>query len=249
MGEAMRTGRSPNVKRAIGTSLVVLSLCAMVMIQFPCGCRAEGDSAGRRRWATARVQGILTVPLGDNSVEGWNDCGSDWFDYLDFYSAIGVNTSAGILASFEYVFARRYGIEIGFVYWNRIVDLQFEAGDLKIEGSPNFIMPTLGVNYHFLTDERKDIYGGALCALGVVATGFFTDIEVSKDLALGLTMGADYYIKGSWCLGGCLKYVDFGEIDFSVLPPGMAGIICDNGLFGLGHMNVMTATCGIGFRF
>jgi outer membrane protein W len=110
-------------------------------------------------------------------------------------------------------------------------------------------MPTLGANYHFLTDGKKDLYGGALCALGVIATGFATDIEVSKDVALGLTFGMDYYVRESWSFGGAVKYVDFGELEFSVLPPGVEGIVCDNGLFGLGRMNVVSLTFGIGYRF
>jgi len=195
------------------------------------------------------MQGVLTFPLGSNHVEAWNDCGSGWLDYLSFQSSIDVNAAGGILASFEYVVARKYGFEVGLVYWNRIVNLQFAATGITVEGSPNFIMPTLGVNYHFLTDEKKDVYGGALCALGVIATGFYTDIEVSKDSALGVNFGMDYYVRESWSVGAAVKYVDFGELAFSVLPPGLEGVVCDNGLFGIGHMNVVSLTLGIGYRF
>ena len=237
------------MKTALRNCLVALLAGGMSLGPLASVGRAAEPGAPKERWAVARLQGMLTVPLGGNSVKGWNDCNSGWFDYLDFYSEIGVNSSAGVLASFEYVVARRYGFEVGFVYWHDIVDLAFETEGFTVAGSPNFIMPTLGVNYHFRTDETKDIYAGALCALGVVATGFFTDIEVSKDVALGLNAGADFRVRGAWYLGGSVKYVDFGEINFSVLPPGMEGFICDNGIFGLGRMNVVTATCGAGYRF
>jgi outer membrane protein W len=236
------------VKVARREWLAVLLLAGTSVAVLVCESRAEASGEPRTRWATVRVQGLLTLPLGTNHVEAWNDCGSGWLDYLSFASSIDVNTSGGLLASFEYVVARRYGFEASFVYWSKIVNLRFAATGITIEGSPNFIMPTLGVNYHFLTDEKKDLYGGALCALGVIATGFGTDIDVSKDVALGLNLGLDYYVRKSWSVGANLKYVDFGRLDFSVLPPGV-GFICDNGLFGVGHMNVISLSCGIGYRF
>jgi outer membrane protein W len=223
-------------------------LTAVGLAVLSCEARADAGGAPRTRWAAVRMQGLLTLPLGRNHVEAWNDCGSGWLDFLSFQSSIDVNTSAGILASFEYVVARKYGFEVGFVYWNRIVDIQFAAAGITVEGSPNFILPTLGVNYHFVTDEKKDLYAGGLCALGVIASGFATDIEVSKDVALGLNLGMDYYVRKSWSVGAAVKYVDFGRLDFSVLPPGI-GFVCDNGLFGVGHMNVVSLSCGIGYRF
>jgi opacity protein-like surface antigen len=209
----------------------------------------ETNGQGKMRWATLRVQGIVTLPLGENHVKAWNDCSSEGFDYLDFRSAIDVNTCGGILANFEYVMRGRYGLEVDLIYWRRIVGLSFAASGLTVDGSPNFILPTFGLNYHFLIDERKDMYAGALCSLGVIATGFFSDIEISKDVALGLNVGMDYFIRESWSLGGSLKYIDFGEMDFSVLPSGWKGFICDNGLFGIGHMNVVSLTFGVGYRF
>ena len=59
----------------------------------------------------------------------------------------------------------------------------------------------------------------------------------------------DYYLGESWSLGGSLKYLDFGEVAFSVLPPGVDGLVCDNGLFGIGHLNFVSLNFGIGYRF
>jgi opacity protein-like surface antigen len=118
-----------------------------------------------------------------------------------------------------------------------------------IEGAPNFIMPTAGFNYHFLHGSIADIYLGGFACLGVVATGLGTDIEVSKDFALGLNFGIDYYVSGSWSVGGNVKYLDFGQLDFSLLPPGIDGIICDNGLFGIGNLRTLSLTLGAGYRF
>jgi outer membrane protein W len=201
------------------------------------------------RWAVARLQGLVTIPLGENNVAAWNDCGSGLFHYIDFQSSIDTHTSGGLLASFEYVFKQRYGVEIGLTYWQQIMTLYAEAAGYTVEGFPNFIMPTFAVNYHFLTDGKKDFYGGALCALGVVATGSGAEIDVSKDVALGVTIGMDYFVKGSWSVGGAVKYIDFGEINFSLFPEGMQGILCDNGLFGLGHLNVVSMSAGVGYRF
>jgi outer membrane protein W len=210
--------------------------------------RANANRDGRTRWATLRFQGTAIVPLGDNSVEAWNDCGSGWIDYLSFSSSIDVNTSAGVLASFEYVVARRFGFEVDFVYWSEVVGLRFDATDITVEGSPNFILPTLGANYHFLTRGKVDAFAGALCSLGIIATGFGADIDISKDFMLGLNLGIDYYVDESWSVGGSVKYLDFGEVDFSVLPPG-AEFVCDNGLFGIGQLNFISMTFGIGYRF
>ncbi|HUV37355.1 MAG TPA: hypothetical protein VMX58_10490, partial [Patescibacteria group bacterium] len=114
---------------------------------------------------------------------------------------------------------------------------------------PNFIMPVIGLNYHFLTGPRIDLYAGPLACLGVIASGLGIDIDVSKDVALGIKAGIDYYIKGPWSLGATLEYLDFGELDFSLLPAGLEGIICDNGLFGIGSMNFISLKCGVGYRF
>jgi outer membrane protein W len=236
----------------------LLFLAALSFAAFPLEARAEsGGGAGAAaagdfppsRWAVARFQGLVTFPLGENNVAAWNDCGSGWLGSVGFESSIDTHISGGCLANFEYVLKHRYGLEVGFTYWHEILTLWAEAAGYTVEGAPNFIMPTLGANYHFLTDEKKDIYGGALCALGVIATGSGSDIDVSKDVALGLSLGMDYYVKGSWSVGATAKYIDFGEIDFSLFPEGVQGFLCDNGLIGLGHLNVISLTFGVGFRF
>ena len=212
---------------------------------------AEADTGGETRshWGKLRVQGVFIVPFGDNHVEGWNDCGPGWFDFLNFFTSIDANTAGGVIGSFEYVVKRRYGIELGMAYWADIVNIYFTTDGTTIEGSPNFIMPVIGVNYHFLTDAKKDIYAGPMACLGVKATGLGTSIDVSKDVALGVKLGIDYYIRRPWSLGAMIEYLDFGEMDFSLLPAGLSGIICNNGLFGIGSMNFLSVKCGVGLRF
>lgn len=229
--------------------MTIAFILAMSTELLHCDSRAGTMGESRTQWGTLRLQGIVTVPLGENHVEGWNDCSSEGFDYLDFSSTIDINTAWGILGNFEYVIKRRYGLEVNLIYWRKIVGLHFETEDLEVDGSPNFIFPTLGINYHFLSDEKKDMYAGALCGLGIIATGVLSDIEITKDVSLGLNLGMDYFIKESWSLGGSLKYIDFGEVDFSVLPPGVEGFICDNGLFGIGSLNFVSLTFGVGYRF
>jgi len=229
--------------------LLVLTLAGLIFTALPREARAEAGYEVPSRWAVARFQGLVTFPLGENNVAAWNDCGSGWLGLIGFDSSIDTHNSIGCLASFEYVMKRRYGIEVGFTYWHEILTIRAEAAGYTVEGAPNFIMPTLGANFHFLTDEKKDIYGGALCALGVIATGSGSDIDVSKDVALGLSLGMDYCVKGSWSVGATAKYIDFGEIDFSLFPEGVSGFLCDNGLMGLGHLNVVSMTFGIGYRF
>jgi len=236
--------RSRAVQGVTAVFIAALSMAALHSDSI-----ADANREERTRWGIMRVQGIVITPLGDNRIEGWNDCGSESLDFLSFSSLISTKTTGGVCAGFEYVFARKYGLELCLAYWSEVVGLHFEASDITVDGSPNFIMPTLGANYHFLTDRTKDAYAGALCCLGVIATGFYTDIEISKDVALGLNLGMDYYVKKSWSLGGSLKYIDFGELDFSVLPPGVSGFVCDNGLFGIGHLNFISLTVGIGYRF
>jgi len=211
--------------------------------------RAQTGTTARTHWGIARVQGIITLPVGNDHAEIYNDCGDSWLDFLDFSASVNVNTSGGIMGSFEYVLARRYGIEVGLNWWRHIVDLKFETEDLTIEGVPNFIYPTLGFNYHFLTDSRTDLYAGVLACLGVAASGTGADIDVSKSLAFGMNLGFDYYLSGTWFIGGTVKYIDFGQMEFSLLPAGLSGIICGNGLFGIGDLNTISLTCGAGYRF
>ncbi len=237
------------MRRAISSVVlpVIFPVICAVLLSVPSPARAE--TVGRTHWGIARVQGVMTLPVGNDHAEVWNDCGIGWFDFLNFYASINVNTSGGVLGSFEYVLARRYGIELGLNWWRQIVDIRFETEDITIQGAPNFIMPILGFNYHFLTDSRADIYLGAMATLGIIASGMGTDIDVGKDFALGLNFGIDYYVSGSWSIGGTAKYLDFGQMEFSLLPHGIDGIICDNGLFGIGDMNTISLTCGAGYRF
>jgi opacity protein-like surface antigen len=241
--------RSETLKASLPARIGALPLVAALATAFCSIARADGGEEARTRWGTARLHGVYIAPLGDNHGEGWNECGSGWFGFLDFYSSINANEAGGVVGSFEYVLKRRYGIEAGLAYWNDIVSIYFTTDGTTVEGSPNFIMPTIGFNYHFLAGARTDIYAGALSCLGVIATGLGADIEVSKDFALGLKIGADYCVKTSWSVGAVLQYIDFGEMDFSLLPPGLEGIVCDNGIFGIGSMNFVSLTCGMGYRF
>ncbi|MDD3642548.1 MAG: hypothetical protein PHQ19_03690, partial [Candidatus Krumholzibacteria bacterium] len=127
--------------------------------------------------------------------------------------------------------------------------LEYRAEDLLIEGSPNFILPTLGANYHFWSDERKDFYAGGFATLGVIVSGVGFNMDLESDWALGLNAGMDYTVSGPWTLGITMKYIDFGTLDFSVLPEGIQGLVCDNGGFGVGGLNFLSATAGVGYRF
>ena len=237
------------MKSRITKGSIVVLIVAVSLAAFCSESRAVTPDESRTHWGKLRVQGILIVPLGDNHVEGWNDCGSGWFDFLNFFSSIDAQTAGGVCASFEYVLKRRYGIEVSLAYWANIVKIYFATDETTIEGSPNFIMPVIGFNYHFLTDGKKDIYAGPIACLGVKGTGLGINVEVSKDIALGLKLGMDYYITKSWSLGANLSYLDFGEMDFSLLPTGLSGILCNNGLFGIGSMNFVSVTFGAGYRF
>jgi len=241
-------GRS-TMRRTVTGVVITLLLTASLLPVAVSKSKAQPPLNGRTQWGVARIQGVMTLPVGNDHAEIWNDCGGGFFDFLNFAASIDVNTSGGVLASFEYVLKRRYGLELGFHWWRQFVDLSFEAAGVTVEGAPNFILPTIGFNYHFLPGSSADLYLGALATLGVVATGLGTDIDVSKDFALGLNFGVDYYVSDRWFIGGTAKYIDFGALDFSLLPPGVGGIICDNGLFGIGNLGTISLTCGAGYRF
>ena len=232
---------------AKGLAILVIALSMAAALSHDSWADANGQ--GRAGYAKLRLHGTAILPLGENHAEAWNDCGSGWIDYLSFSSIIDVNTSVGLLASFEYVTARRIGLEVDLIYWSEVVGLHFEATDIAIDGSPNFILPTLGANYHFLTSEKADVYAGGLCTLGIIATGFGGDIEISKDFALGLNVGVDYYVEKSWSIGGSVRYLDFGEVDFCVIPPSLEELVCDNGIFGIGQLNFVSLNFGVGYRF
>ncbi len=150
--------------------LLVL-LFASSLVGVSAVSRADADEGARSHWGVLKLQGMYSWSLGDNHVEAWNTCDNSFFSILDFYSSINVNNSVGVLGGFEYVLARRYGLEATFMYWRKVVDLKFEATGITIEGAPNFIMPILGFNYHFFTGRKTDLYAGPLVGLGVIATG------------------------------------------------------------------------------
>jgi len=228
---------------------VLLLLLVILFCTVP-DSLAQSSKTDRTHWGILRVQGLASLATGDNHVEAWNDCGGAIISFLDFRATIDVNNTFGVLGSFEYVLARRYGIELTFMYWWELVELKFEVTGIDVAGAPNFILPTLGGNYHFLTGGKTDVYAGIIVGLGLSATGKpAADIEVSKDVALGLNLGLDYYINDTWSFGGTVKYLDFGNVDFSVLPPGVDGFICNNGLFGIGNLSLATITFGAGYKF
>jgi opacity protein-like surface antigen len=229
------------------TSTLLLSIVLTILLSTT--SHSQPAIEDRTHWGILRLQGLMTLPTGNDHAEIYNDCGDGFFDFLNFSASVNINTSGGILGSFEYVVKRRFGFELSFQWWKQFVDLKFETGDLTIEGAPNFILPILGFNYHFLPGSKADLYLGAMATLGVIASGSGSSIDVSKDFALGLNFGIDYYVSGPWSIGGAAKYIDFGEMKFSLLPPGVTGIICDNGLFGIGELGTITLTCGVAYRF
>lgn len=229
---------------------ILVLLIAVSLGGFTAVSRADSEQADQSHWGTLKFHGMYSWPLGDNRVEAWNTCDDSFFDVLDFYSTINVNNSAGVIAGFEYVFARRYGVEVTFMYWHKVVDLEFEATGITIAGAPNFIMPVLGFNYHFLKGRRTDLYAGVMGGLGVIATGWgYDNLEITKDMSLGLNLALDYYLDHSWSIGGDLKYLDFGRMDFSIFPPGFEGFVCNNGLFGIGDLRLLSMTIGVGYKF
>jgi hypothetical protein len=237
---------NPGATRCPLIILFVLFGLFVSVASFPARC----EESARSHWGTLRVQGLASLAVGDNHVEAWNNCDGAIFSFLDFRATIDVNDTFGVLGSFEYVLARRFGIELSFLYWWELVELTFEVTGLEVAGAPNFILPVLGGNYHFLTRGNKDVYAGLIVGTGLSASGKpAADIELSMNVALGLNLGLDYYINDTWSFGGTLKYMDFGNVDFSVLPPGVHGFICNNGLFGIGNMSLVTVTFGAGYKF
>lgn len=235
----------PNIRPLRRLLFPLAAAVIVVLTAIP----ATAREADRSRWGKLRLQGVASVATGHNGVEAWNSCDDSFFSFLNFTSSIEANDTWGVLGSFEYVFARKYGIEVSFLYWWELVELRFEAEGIEIEGAPNFILPVLGGNYHFLARGNTDLYAGAIVGLGLVAAGNpIGDIEISSDVALGLNLGLDQYIGNSWSVGFSLKYIDFGEVDFSIFPPGFGGLICNNGLFGIGSMSLVSLTLGIGLR-
>ena len=237
------------MRRAAFRVISALLLSILFTILLSDASISQPAIEGRTHWGILRLQGLMTLPTGNDHAEIYNDCGDGFFDFLNFSASVNINTSGGVLGSFEYVVKRRFGLELSFQWWRQFVDLKFETEDLTIEGAPNFILPILGFNYHFLPGSNADLYLGAMATLGVIASGSGTSIDVSKDFALGLNFGIDYYVSGAWSIGGSAKYIDFGEMDFTLLPPGLEGIVCDNGLFGIGELGTLSLTCGAAYRF
>ena len=232
---------------------LLVPLIAAVAVASASGARAQTDTtatAEQSHWGTLKVHILYTWPMGDNYVEAFNTCDEAFLSFLDFNSSINVNETIGGFVGFEYVLAHRYGIEGTLLFWRKVVDLKFEVEGYEVAGTPSFIMPILGFNYHFFKGKQTDLYAGPLLGLGILATGWgYEDLTIGKDVALGLNLALDYYVDDSWSFGTSLKYLDFGELDFSIFPPGFEGIICNNGLFGIGDMSILSLTIGVGYKF
>ena len=191
---------------------IAIAVAVAVAAALPCdNAVAQDDWKAATHWGTLKFQGIYAFPLGENDVAAWNTCDDiPLLSILDFYSAIKANAAGGVVGSFEYVFKRRVGLEISFMYLAEVVTMEFTAGaaDLNIAGAPNFTFPTLGANYHFTPGRMLDAYAGGFIALGIIATGFPAEnVEIAKDVALGINTGVDYYFNKSWSLGASLTAV------------------------------------------
>ncbi|HEX6850765.1 MAG TPA: OmpW family outer membrane protein [Candidatus Polarisedimenticolaceae bacterium] len=117
------------------------------------------------------------------------------------------DSAVGLDASFEYKFAKAWGVEAAVLYAKH--DVKADGSKFaEIDQTPLLI----SANYHFPTAGNADWYVGP-----TVGYTFWGDVDVDNPAAVdpstdgeftyGVNAGVDVPIKGSWAFTGGLRYL------------------------------------------
>ena len=150
----------------------------------------------------------MVNPSGDNVT---TDVGTGGVS-VDF------DPKAGAGLRLEYRFSESLGLEFGFLGAS---SFEVNVGDLGdsfgVESSVSSFAPlTVGLNYHFDSSERFDLYAGPLLAFvryGDVSVqtgtgGVQTIDSVDSDTGFGLILGVDVPLgQSNWLLQSNLRYI------------------------------------------
>ncbi len=135
-------------------------------------------------------------------------------------TGVGVDLDPGAGAGFrgEYLFSETLGVELGLLGTSnldiRVGDL---GGSVGTAVSINSFSPvTLGLNYHFPTGGKVDIYAGPLIAIvnygniesSVSIGGVSSGTDVDNDFGWGAIAGIDIPIGSrGWSVHSSLRYI------------------------------------------
>lgn len=190
-------------------------------------------AAERGPWQV-RLAGIATEPGGGSGS-----------------SAVELESGFGFAAGFNYRASERFGLELAVIEGvESDVRLSGPAAEvISGIGGYGFTAVSAGLNLHFASSDRLDVYAGPLLAWvtysnldvrlafgGSAPNGGGTRITIpvvrlESDLALGAVLGVDApFGSGGWALNSSIRWLetgisgsdlDFGEIDFDPLIVGL----------------------------
>jgi outer membrane protein len=148
-------------------------------------------------------------PTSDTTIEG---------------TKLEADSALGIEASFEYKFAKAWGVEAAVLYGQH--DVKADGSKVgEIDQTPLLF----SANYHFPTAGKADWYVGP-----TVGYTFWGDLDVDDptsvdpstdgEFTYGVNAGVDVPLKGNWAFTGGLRYLfskatadGVGEVDVNPL--------------------------------
>lgn len=147
-------------------------------------------------------------PSGDNAAVGVGPGGVN----------VDLDPGAGAGLRLEYRFAEALGVELGVLGASSFDVTVGNLGDgFGVETSISSFAPvTLGLNYHFSSGNRVNVYAGPFLALiryGDVevqtgTSGVVTRESVDTDTGWGVIVGLDVPVgSGNWLLQSNLRYI------------------------------------------
>lgn len=218
---------NPGSTRSLCEPIAIATLFALCLSQAS-PAMAESDSS---RW-TVKAHVAIT---GSQDVFEVNQGSSD-----------SSNAHLGFGSALEYRLAPRLGVELG-ASSSRTPDVKAVSNGQRFNfgDGPRFSSVWAGVNFHFVENERLDIYAGpriAFARFGDFAldvNGQRVSYTVDDDFAWGAAIGLAYQLGSSnWALSAELTYLD---VDMEVSESGGATTVVG--------FNPTTLGLGLAYRF
>ena len=133
--------------------------------------------------------------------------------------SVDIDSKAGAGLRLEYRFSPALGVEFGLLGTSSFdVNVGNLGNGVGVEtGISSFTPLTIGLNYHFPTDQSLDLYAGPFLAFvryGDVSVqtgtgGVVTSETVDTDTGWGVILGIDLPLgSGNWLLQSNLRYID-----------------------------------------
>jgi len=229
------------IRTILAASLLVLLVHSLPAFAPTACTAAETGEDGARKY---RLRGffLYSLTMGESNAEGRVVAEVDFIATipsippilfgasadLDFEGAGKSQSGMGGAASIEYLLIdERIGIEAGGLYVKDMVEYEFISRfedpvpnppipipDVVETGTLDGYMVALAVNFHTKPTANLDLYAGPVFAPKIDITGSDA-MEVGRNVAYGVNIGADWFKGDSMMLSAKLSYIDFGQVEIN----------------------------------